>query len=86
MTTGKVIPAKHWKHKGPGSSTASIYGAVPWTGAKGNCKEDWEMVEDGFTIAWPDGTVGIGRPPFANRDAAQKWVDEHPRFPGMSQG
>ena len=82
MTTGKVVPAKHWKNKLTGA-TASIHGSVPWRGAD---KEDWEVVEAGFTISWPDGTFGIGREPFASRERAQRWVDEHPKFPGMSQG
>ncbi len=85
MATGKVIPSKHWEHKTTGRR-ASLYGAVPWTGEAGDGKEHWEVVENGWTIAWPDGTVGIGRIPFASADQAQKWVDEHPRFPGMNQG
>lgn len=43
-------------------------------------------VVDGWTIQHPDGTVGLGRAPFATREAAQAWIDAHPHFPGMSQG
>ena len=81
--TGEVIPSKRWKHKQTGA-TASLYGAVPWTGAPGDRKEDWHLEEVGWTISWPDGTIGIGRPPFKSKAEAEKWVEEHPRFPGMN--
>ncbi len=81
-SVGKVIPAKRWENRRTGA-TASVYGAVPWTGGAGNRQEDWEMVEKGWTISWPDGTVGIGRTPFESKDAAEKWTEEHPHFRGM---
>jgi hypothetical protein len=44
------------------------------------------LESDGWTVAHPDGTRGLGRPPFATREAAQAWCDANPYFPGMSQG
>jgi hypothetical protein len=85
VSRGKVIASKQLRNRTTGA-TASPYGAVPWTGAPGNRREDWEMEEVGFTISWPDGTVGIGRQPFATREAAEAWMKEHPRFRGMSAG
>lgn len=40
----------------------------------------------GWTVRHPDGTVGLGRPPFKTKEVAQAWVDANPRFPGMQQG
>ena len=85
VAAGKVIPAKKWKHKSTGA-TASLYGAVPWSGSKGDEKSDWEMVEEGWTIQHPDGTIGIGKPPFKSKGEAEKWIEAHPKFPGMNAG
>ena len=73
----------HWKHKATGA-TASLYGAVPWSGAKGDEKSDWEKVEVGWTIRHPDGTIGIGQKPFHTKEEAEKWVEAHPKFTGMN--
>ena len=80
---GEVIPSIRYRHK-PTGRTASIGGAAPWTSEadRGN----WLTETVGFTIRHPDGTTGLGRPPFATHDEAQAWVDAHPNFPGMSQG
>lgn len=69
MKVIEVIPARHWLHKASGLR-ASIYGAVPWTGAAGNTEEDWEMVTSGFTWLNDNGTVGLGRVPAATREEA----------------
>ena len=84
MVMGKVIRARAWQHKGTGSR-ASIYGAHPAGGMPGNMKADWEVVETGWTIAWPDGTVGCMKPPFATQEGAEAYLAAHSNFPGMSQ-
>lgn len=47
---------------------------------------DAVRVVSGWTLLHPDGTTGLGRPPFATREDAQEWADLHPNFPGMTQG
>jgi hypothetical protein len=47
---------------------------------------DAERIVRGWTIAHPDGTVGLGRPAFITQAEAQAWIDAHPNFPGMNQG
>jgi hypothetical protein len=79
---GKVIEHMVWKHTS--GRTASVRGACPWT--RESEKADWALSFAGFTIQHPDGTTGLGRPPFTTREEAQAWVDAHPKFPGMSQG
>lgn len=79
---GTVIPARAYVHTD--GRRASIYGAVPWTSDAG--KADWSIIETGFSIQHPDGTIGLGRVPFKTREDAQAWVDTHPNFPGMNQG
>lgn len=76
---GKVIESRHYLHTS--GRTASIYGALPWRGDVE--KAEWTMVTNGFTIAHPDGTVGIGRKPFETAAAAQAWIDANPNFSGM---
>lgn len=71
---GEVIPSRRWKNKRTGA-TASPYGAVPWTGAPGDRKEDWELENVGWTIQWADGTTGIGRVPFPTREEAEDWLE-----------
>ena len=63
-----VIPARHWVHRT--GRTASVYGAVPWTGAPGNQESDWEMETVGWTWQNDDGTVGLGRVPAKTREEA----------------
>ena len=80
---GEVIPSVQWKHKATGAA-ASLFGAVPWSGAPGDTKEDWEKVTVGWTIRHPDGTIGLGQKPFHTKEEAEKWVEAHPKFPGMN--
>ena len=68
----------HYQHKD--GRTASIRGAAPWTSEADAA--NWSTVQVGFTIRHPDGTTGIGKPPFETREAAQKWANEHPKFRG----
>ena len=72
--SGEVVPSRRWKHRN--GATASPYGAVPWTGAPGNRKEDWSKETVGWTIQWGDGTVGIGRQPFKTQAEAQAWLNK----------
>ena len=75
-------PHRYWT--GPNGRTASIYGAAPW--GFGPNPGGWEIVAKGWTVAHPDGTLGLARVPFTSREDAQAWCDAHPHFPGMSQG
>jgi hypothetical protein len=72
---GEVIESKRWKHKESGA-TASLFGAVPWSGAPGDRKEDWQLEGVGWTIRWDDGTVGIGRQPFKSKAEAEEHLEK----------
>lgn len=73
-TNGVIIKSRRWKHKATGA-TASLYGAVPWSGAPGDRKEDWILEDVGYTIQWEDGTIGVGRPPFNSEAEAEAWLE-----------
>ena len=73
--SGEVIESRRWTHKDTGS-TASLYGAVPWSGARGDKKEDWKLESVGWTIRWSDGTVGIGRRPFNSKQEAEEFLEK----------
>lgn len=79
---GSVIPARRYRHSTSGL-TASPYGAAPWRSEAD--RENWKLEAVGWTVAHPDGTIGLARQPFATREDAQAWVDVHPTFSGMSQ-
>lgn len=67
-----VIEAKQWHHI-PTGRRASMYGACPWTSQAE--KADWEMVTLGWTFRDNVfGTVGLGRKPFATREAAEHFI------------
>lgn len=66
-----VIPARRWIRDRDGA-TASIYGAVPWTGAHGNRKEDWRMETIGWTWENANGTIGLGRVPAKTKEEAEE--------------
>jgi hypothetical protein len=68
MHIEKVIPRRYWLNRKTGQE-ASLYGAVPWTSAAG--KPDWDLISDGFTYQWSDGTVGR-RPAAATRTEAEQ--------------
>jgi hypothetical protein len=78
----KVIESKTLVHK-PSGRRVSPFGAVPWYTDE-EAKE-WELVSAGYTIAWDDGTVGIGRKPFATAAEAEAFIKANPRFGGMSR-
>jgi hypothetical protein len=69
---GEVVPSVRWKNRRTGA-TASLYGAVPWTSDRE--RHDWEKENVGWTIANPNGTIGMGRAPFATRAEAEAWLD-----------
>ena len=79
-----VISHKHWLHTS--GRRASIYGASPWTSQAD--KPNWSLVEQGYTIQNPDGTLGCGRPPCATKEEAQALADRLNalRFTGMNHG
>lgn len=70
MKVIQVIPSRIWKHRS--GATASIYGALPWTGAPGNCREDWTMEQRGWTWSMSNGTIGFGRMPAATKGEAEE--------------
>lgn len=77
----EIIPARRWRNTKT-KATASVYGAVPWFTEA--AKADWEIESTGFTIKWPDGTVGLGRPPFATEAEAAAALARMPKgFTGM---
>jgi hypothetical protein len=85
---GDVIEARRWRHTGNAANpatgrTASPYGAAPWLSE--NDRSAWTLEVVGWTIKHPDGTVGLGREPFATKEAAQAWADANPNFKGMQQ-
>lgn len=66
----EVVSSRVWVNKLTGS-TASIYGAAPWTGASGNTRADWTVETRGFTWAMSNGTIGFGRKAAATREEAE---------------
>lgn len=73
MARYEVIESKAWKRDD--GRTASLYGAVPWTSASE--EKRWKVVTRGYTVRDNvQGTVGIGRQPWATRAEAQAWVDK----------
>ena len=73
MARYEVIESKAWKRDD--GRTASLYGAVPWTSPSE--EKRWKVVTRGYTVRDNvQGTVGIGRQPWATRAEAQEWVDK----------
>jgi hypothetical protein len=70
MRIVEVIVSRVWLHKS--GRMASVYGACPWTGAPGDTREDWKMVERGFTWEMSNGTIGCGRVPAKTREEAEE--------------
>jgi len=63
MKIVQVIPAEVWQHKVDGRHV-SIYGASPYP------KDEWEIVQVGWTWRNSNGTVGLGRVPAKTRKEA----------------
>lgn len=80
---GEVIESRRWRNIKDGR-TASIYGSVPYQSDAE--KAEWTIEVTGWTVKHPDGTTGLGRPPFETQAEALAWVAAHPNFKGMSQG
>lgn len=71
----QVIEAKVWEHKET-KRHVSIYGASPWTTPAD--KPNWVIVTTGWTVQNPfTGEVGIGRPAWGTREAAQDFADQN---------
>lgn len=75
----KIIPRTFWKNSETGR-TASAWGAAPYWGDKGA----WEMVTDGYTVMWPDGTVGTMETKCATEADAQAYIAKMGNFKGWS--
>ena len=72
MTRYEVIASVRWQHDN--GSTASIYGACPWTSESD--KPHWKLVNVGWTVRDNvANTVGFGRPPYRTRKEAQAFAD-----------
>lgn len=78
---GEVIEARQWRHSS--GRTASVYGSTPWLSESE--RSSWTLEVVGYTVKHPDGTIGLGKPPFPTQEAAEAWVAAHPNFPGMQQ-
>lgn len=71
----RVIESKVWVHRS--GRKASPYGAVPWTGAVGDKREDWTLETRGWTWEMSTGTFGLGRAPAATREEAETIMAAH---------
>lgn len=60
-----VVPSRHYKHPVSGR-TFSFFSAWREPGS--------ELVENGYTISWCDGTVGTCRPSWAQEAQAKEWA------------
>lgn len=67
----EIIESKHWVNQKTGQ-TASLYGAVPWTGSQG----DWKLETRGWTWRLDNGTIGLGRIPAKTREEAEAVMQE----------
>jgi len=63
MRVVEIIRAKVWEHKETGRHV-SIYGASPGP------KDQWELIEIGWTWRLSNGTVGLGIQPVKTRKEA----------------
>jgi hypothetical protein len=66
-----VIPARSWKHLQSGH-TASLHGAVPYSSEAD--RDEWEIVQTGWTVVNDNGTIGIGQKPWATREEAEAYM------------
>jgi hypothetical protein len=71
MKPVEVIESVCWINKNTGLQV-SPYGAIPWTSEAD--KPNWTLKSTGWTIAWDNGTVGNGKPPFPTKEAAEAWL------------
>ena len=69
-----VVESKVWQHKETGRKV-SPYGSCPWVSETE--KANWELISQGWTLFDRQAnTVGCGRVPWSNREAAQAQADE----------
>jgi hypothetical protein len=80
MQEPEIIESKRWRHTS--GATASLYGAVPY--ARDAAAEGWTLETVGFSLRYPDGTIGGGHPPAATREEAearlQRWRDRQAEY------
>lgn len=70
----EVIEYKVWQNKRTGQRV-SIGGAMPaYPGDPGY--EDWRVIVDGYTVAWPNGTTGHCQPD-RSIETVQRIVDRY---------
>lgn len=67
----EVIESKRWVNKLTGR-TASIYGAVPYTGESD--KPNWSIEKVGYTWRLDNGTIGLGRQAAKTREEALQFM------------
>ncbi len=72
---GQVIPARIRQLKKPPYTKIAISTPIPFGVAS-----DWEIINVGWTIQWPDGSTGIGGAPFSTRTEADTWLRTNPDF------
>ncbi len=76
----EVIESKHWLNIQTGT-TASIYGAVPWTTPAEETQ--WKIMVRGYTWKLDNGTIGLGRQPVKTYEDALAVME---RFNNLSAG
>lgn len=54
MYATEIIQCRFWRRDD--GARASVFGAVPWTSDAERPR--WQIVTDGYTLRWSDGTVG----------------------------
>lgn len=52
----QVIPNRFYQHEASGRKV-SLYGAAPWAGEAD--KGQWLILQNGYSILWQDGTIGV---------------------------
>jgi hypothetical protein len=71
----EIIPYRYYRDPVSGRSFSLFSSWMP---------EGSVLVEQGFTIRWPDGTQGCGRKPFASVEEAEAYLKKMPKnFSGM---
>lgn len=71
-----VIPNRFYQHPKTKARVGLYTSFVP---------PGFELISEGFAVSHPDGTSGLGRPPFKTETEAQACCDAHPRFRGMTR-
>lgn len=75
-TNGKVIPNRFYRHPESRQTVSLFSSYVP---------EGFELVTEGYTIAWSDGTTGTGRKAFLTAEEGNDYLAKCPvGFRGMA--